>query len=101
MALHPFADTTVHRVSACPVCFVWDGRGWGRPLVRLAFLGVVLAGVLHSGVRALSLSPSAVATVQEVAMGVFAISCVGWVVGQAMSRVALWRWQKSRRAIRE
>lgn len=40
------ADPTPHRVSACPVHFLWDGRGGGRTLVRLGFLGLVVAGAL-------------------------------------------------------
>jgi hypothetical protein len=34
------------RESACPVHFVWDGRGVGRPLVRAGFLLFLLAGTL-------------------------------------------------------
>jgi hypothetical protein len=32
------------RESGCPVHFVWDGTGLGRPLVRLGFLLVLGAG---------------------------------------------------------
>ena len=42
----PLADPTPERVSACPVHFLWDGRGKGRALVRAGFLGFLLAAML-------------------------------------------------------
>lgn len=41
-------DPSPQRVSACPVHFIWDGRGHGRTWVRLGFLGFVGAGGLAS-----------------------------------------------------
>lgn len=42
-------DPTAQRVSSCPVHFIWDGRGIGRPLVRYGFLGLVAAAILATG----------------------------------------------------
>lgn len=41
-----FIDPTPHRVSACPVHFIWDGKGRGRSLVRAGFLGFLVASAL-------------------------------------------------------
>jgi hypothetical protein len=47
---------TAHpRESACPVHFVWEGRGAGRPLVRLGFLGLTAWGAAFSLVEILHL----------------------------------------------
>lgn len=46
-------DPSPHRVSACPVHFIWDGRGRGRTFVRLGFLGVLAAGAVGSGAKLL------------------------------------------------
>jgi hypothetical protein len=39
-------DPSPQRVSACPVHFIWDGRGQGRVWVRVGFLGFMGAGLL-------------------------------------------------------
>jgi hypothetical protein len=43
-----FFDTSVRRESNCPVHFVWDGNGLGRPFVRVGFLLLLVAGGLMS-----------------------------------------------------
>jgi hypothetical protein len=36
----------MERESACPVHFLWDGRGKGRWFVRMGFLGLLGAALL-------------------------------------------------------
>lgn len=43
MSLVSPVDPSEERVSACPVHFLWDGRGRGRSLVRFGFLGLAAA----------------------------------------------------------
>jgi len=73
----PLHDPTPHRVSGCPVHFLWDGRGFGRVLVRLGFLGFLLTGATFTGAHLLR---------SEVGRGVGAWLAVGaavvWLAGQ-------------------
>ncbi len=36
-------DISWRRISACPVHFLWDGRGVARRLVRFGFAAIILA----------------------------------------------------------
>ncbi|MCP4503882.1 MAG: hypothetical protein GY822_28480 [Deltaproteobacteria bacterium] len=81
------ADTRPHQVSACPVHFIWDGVGLGRPFVRVGFMGFMLSGVLYSA--KMSFSSSVFATA---AAWTFALSGVSYLFGQAFSA-----WAKRRR----
>lgn len=75
-------DTTTSRASACPVHFVWDGRGPGRPLVRIGFMGLLIAGAAWS-MGAMVHAPALKSLAVVVAIG----SAVGWGVGQLLGRV--------------
>ena len=77
-----FFSTDVRRESGCPVHFVWDGNGYGRPFVRVGFLGALLAGALASGAT-LAHAPSAL----SLAGVVGAASGASWALGQALARV--------------
>ncbi len=81
-----FFDTSIQRESACPVHFVWDGNGLGRPVVRVAFLLCLVAGALGAlGVMLTS------ANVMSAARGVAVVAGVGWIAGQALTRLAIRR----------
>ena len=70
-------DPSEERVSACPVHFLWDGRGKGRVLVRFGFLGLAAAAAC------------AVLRFVDVAAVVAGISALGYGAGQLLSfRVA-------------
>lgn len=77
----PLIDPTPHRVSACPVHFLWDGRGRGRAFVRGGFLGLLAAGTIATG--GLLLRVDAVVTAGQLVAGV---ALAAWLVGQARSR---------------
>jgi hypothetical protein len=81
-----FVDPTPHRVSACPVHFIWDGRGRGRTLVRAGFLGALLA----FGLAMLSQIVH-VDVVRTVALAVGALGVTAWCVGHVLDRVPLSR----------
>ena len=73
-------DPTPERVSACPVHFLWDGLGHGRALVRLGFLGLLVAaalGLLH---------------LTTASFAVVAVSGAVYAVGQAITA-----WVRTRR----
>lgn len=72
---------TAHpRESACPVHFVWEGRGAGRTLVRLGFLGFTAWGALWAGVNVLNLR----SWQSGVLYGVLPVVTV-YALGQALS----------------
>ena len=73
-------DPTPHRVSACPVHFIWDGRGQGRVFVRVGFLAFLVAGALFSGAVMLHVHPMRTAAA-VVAMVAFA----AWSLGQVLT----------------
>ena len=75
-------DPSPHRVSACPVHFLWDGRGFGRRYVRGGFFGLVLAGVLYFGNRAFGLG------LGHVFVDFAWMSLAVWAVGQGLSQIA-------------
>ena len=77
------------RESGCPVHFIWDGHGVGRPLVRSGFLGILLAGALMSGSSMPALHALA-------APGLWSMTAaIGvWAAGQAFSALAKWRLRR-------
>lgn len=82
MALVNPVDPSVQRVSACPVHFLWDGRGRGRTLVRAGFLGFLVAGMLLTMGSMLRLDGLTTA-----ALVVVATAGASWLAGQ----VVTWR----------
>jgi hypothetical protein len=71
--------TTAPRESGCPVHFVWDGAGMGRPIVRFGFMLLLAAGLW---ITAAALWPQAALRVSSpwvlgAAVGV-------WGLGQAV-----------------
>jgi hypothetical protein len=75
-------DPTPQRVSACPVHFIWDGRGRGRGLVRGGFLGLIVAGMVGT-LSAMSHSE----LMRTGAMVVLGASLLSYSLGQAISFV--------------
>lgn len=73
-------DPSPHRVSACPVHFIWDGRGVGRVFVRSGFLGLLLVGVLWSGSWLLQSDP-----LRTVAWIALCLAAGSWLLGQVLS----------------
>jgi hypothetical protein len=79
-------DTSLRRESNCPVHFVWDGNGIGRPFVRLGFLLALVAG------GALSLALMApLPTARSVAVVVAAVAAACWCLGQVLTKIAVRR----------
>ena len=77
--LASFFATDVRRESGCPVHFVWDGNGSGRPWVRIGFVLALVAGAAAS----FSLLAHASPTPARVLGGAAAVV---WLVGQALTR---------------
>ena len=78
-----FFDTSVRRESACPVHFVWDGNGFGRPVVRVGFL-LLLASCLTTAAGQISKC----AVVFDIGKGALAAALVVWLVGQGLTRLS-------------
>jgi hypothetical protein len=78
-----FFATDVRRESACPVHFVWDGNGVGRPFVRIGFLGALLAG----GLGSLGVAVHEAALVQAAGHVGFVAGGL-WCTGQLLTRLA-------------
>lgn len=77
-----FFDTSIRRESTCPVHFVWDGNGLGRPFVRVGFMLALAAGLaLSSGVM---LHATAVGDAGRW-LGVAALGT--WLTGQALTKL--------------
>lgn len=83
-------DHNPARVSACPVHFIWDGRGRGRTLVRAGFLGVLAAFVAFTGALALRVD---VMHTAGLAIGVAALA--SWGIGQGVSYFEAQRYKAS------
>ena len=73
-------DPSTERVSACPVHFIWDGRGAGRTWVRLGFLGFLVGAMLllasqwtHAGL------------LRSPALATEVLASLSYAVGQALS----------------
>lgn len=75
-------DPSPHRTSACPVHFLWDGRGKGRALVRGAFLALLVAGMCFTAGRWLRMD-----ALEMVATAVAALAGAAWLVGQGITVV--------------
>jgi hypothetical protein len=77
-----FFDTSVRRESTCPVHFIWDGNGLGRPFVRVGFLMVLVGcGLLSAAVvwpTALSMGPGRLVVLAALAT---------WGLGQALTKL--------------
>lgn len=78
-----FIDPTPHRVSACPVHFIWDGRGRGRTWVRAGFLASLLAFGLAMLAQMIHVD-----VLQTTALVVGALGIAGWCVGHALDHLA-------------
>lgn len=79
-------DTSLRRESGCPVHFIWDGNGLGRPFVRLGFLLAVLTGILLTMSVMVSAPP-----IKGAALGVAVGAAAIWLLGQALTRFSLLR----------
>jgi hypothetical protein len=79
-------DTSLQRESACPVHFVWDGNGLGRPFVRVGFLLIVITALLATG--AIMIHDNDVKAASLVVGGVAAGV---WLLGQVLTRWSLLR----------
>ena len=76
-----FFDTSLRRESTCPVHFVWDGNGVGRPFVRTGFMLALVAGATGTlGVMSHQVAVSS-------ASGAVAIAAaLSWGLGQLLTR---------------
>jgi len=83
-------DPTLHQVSACPVHFIWDGRGHGRAFVRGGFL-VLIAAAAAWVLGFMSHSTLAV----NAGLGLGALAAASWSVGQVLSWFAARAWKRS------
>lgn len=77
-----FFDISVRRESNCPVHFVWDGNGVGRPFVRVGFLLFLLAGGLLSAGLVWH-APTMTGTGRSVAVAALAV----WGLGQLLTKL--------------
>jgi hypothetical protein len=75
-------DPTPHRVSACPVHFIWDGKGMGRVFVRAGFLMLIVGFALLTGASA-----TGFVVLKSPALTVIAVALVAWSLGQVLSFV--------------
>ena len=73
-------DPSPQRVSACPVHFIWDGRGHGRTWVRMGFLGFMAAGMLATTATWLRLE-----TLADLSWMTLAGAGISWGAGQLLS----------------
>jgi hypothetical protein len=76
------------RESACPVHFVWDGRGVGRPLVRAGFVGFLATGALATAAVMLHGTSSWADEVRTATGWTLVASLAVWLAGQGVSIVA-------------
>ena len=79
-------DTSLRRESGCPVHFVWDGNGLGRPFVRLGFLLAVMAALLATGALMVHIE-----SVKSASVVVGAVAGATWLLGQLLTRLSLLR----------
>lgn len=75
-------DAGLKRTSACPVHFVWDGVGIGRPMVRWGLMAIAGAGALWT-LTALAF-PSYSVWGQRAALCAVGL----WSAGQVASKLA-------------
>lgn len=74
-----FVDPTPHRVSSCPVHFIWDGKGRGRSFVRAGFLGCLVAAALAAIATYIHVD-----VVRQIGLGLGLASIASWLVGHAL-----------------
>ncbi|MDP2343109.1 MAG: hypothetical protein Q8O67_19285 [Deltaproteobacteria bacterium] len=79
-------DTSLRRESGCPVHFIWDGNGLGRPFVRLGFLLAVITALLATG--AIMAHDERIRAASVVVAGVAGGT---WLLGQLLTRFSLFR----------
>lgn len=79
-------DTSLRRESGCPVHFIWDGNGLGRPFVRLGFLLAVMAALLATGGLM-----SHVSGVKAASVVVAGLAAGTWLLGQLLTRFSVLR----------
>ena len=79
-------DTSLRRESNCPVHFIWDGNGLGRPFVRVGFLFALVTGALLMGALM-----THVDVVKSAAGVTGLVAAVCWGAGQALTRFSLLR----------
>lgn len=70
-------DPSPERLSACPVHFLWDGRGRGRVFVRSGFLGFLASAMLMCCGRMVHIDAFTTA-----GMVLAVSSASAWIVGQ-------------------
>ncbi len=75
-----FFDTSVRRESACPVHFVWDGNGYGRPVVRVGFMMLLVGALLTT----------AGFFVGGVVIGkpLVLVAAIVWLLGQVLTKLS-------------
>jgi hypothetical protein len=73
-------DTGTTRTSGCPVHFIWDGKGVGRPVVRAGFMLLLVASMVAVAVQMWHLPSSWTRIAASVAGTVY-------LTGQALSFV--------------
>lgn len=72
------------RESGCPVHFLWDGSGRGRPFVRAGFMGLLVAGALAT---AAIMRVPGLPDLREAASWTATLSGVAWALGQVLRLV--------------
>lgn len=77
-------DPTPRRTSACPVHFLWDGKGRGRLFVRSGFLGLVVAGMFGTGASLLHVDSAG-----PLALALVGLAGASWSFGQLLSFLAV------------
>ena len=80
---------SLSRITACPVHFLWDGRGQARKMVRLGFLGITLGLLLTVGTKIWPAS-----FLQTVAEPVLIFGGLVWTYGQFKSFLLLYLTKK-------
>lgn len=81
-----FFDTSLRRESNCPVHFVWDGNGLGRPFVRVGFLLLLVAGgALSAGVMLHA------AVVGDAGRAIGVVALATWGLGQLLTKLRISR----------
>ena len=90
IAEHTLRDARAENISACPVHFIWDGRGMGRLPVRIGFMGFVVGAMLYTSQIALRMD-----VLSTLASWTFMGSLASYAVGQVLSA-----WAKRQHAKR-
>ena len=80
---------TLSRISACPVHFLWDGRGSARMLVRIGFMAIILGLMLKIGEK---IWPTL--SIEAITEPVLTFGVLLWIYGQLKSFAALYLAKK-------